>query len=62
MMKRSHQIKTETKIKIEDLETTEFQNLIKDLNDEEIGKIVGGFGEDPPPGCKGYVLSRYDDD
>jgi hypothetical protein len=56
-MKRSEEIKIENKIKIEDLETTEFQNLIKDLNDEEIGKIVGGCSCDPSrpplPGCKG---------
>ncbi|MGL6344455.1 MAG: hypothetical protein ACRC80_35565 [Waterburya sp.] len=53
-MKTFHKSKIETKIKIEDLETTEFQDLIQDLNDEEIGKIVGGDKPGPCPcGCRG---------
>lgn len=47
-MKRNHKIKLKTPIKIEDLEITEFQNLIKDLNDKEIGKIVGGVAPECP--------------
>ncbi|MGL6344491.1 MAG: hypothetical protein ACRC80_35750 [Waterburya sp.] len=60
-MKRTHQIKTDNKIKIEDLETTEFQNLIKDLNDEEISIIVGGCDCDRPHpgGCKGTLDEDY---
>jgi hypothetical protein len=47
-MELSHQIKTDNKITIEDLETTEFQNSIRDLNDKEIADIVGGVAPECP--------------
>jgi hypothetical protein len=49
-MKRSHTIK------IEDLDTTKFQNFIKNLSEEECSKIVGGSQDSPSSNTTEFLL------